>query len=171
MRAARRGRTLVSTVPPGATEHVDIGLSAFVNAAVLITGRTPGEREFCARMIHARGRNARGPFVTFRPPNGHWLWPDLPLVGDPSESRLSRCFAEARGGTFFLANVDTLPRSGQRCLEGLLDRTASLPPEAANLRVISASASLWRSCQSQQFSLSLFYRLNTIHIDLDRTTF
>ena len=152
MRALRPGK---SALRPGRVDpagDIDLVLSSMVNAAVLLTGATSAERELCARLIHARGRRARGPFVTFS-----------------AHDHLNRSFVAARDGTLFLADLDGLAPAAQEALEHALDQVAAMPLESERPRLISGGAAVWRLCQSCRFSNSLFYRLNTIHIDLDRT--
>ena len=71
--------------------------------------------------------------------------------------------------TVFIANVERLAAAAQPILLEALAESNAARPHAGAVRLISGTTvSLWDHVQGGTFSESLFYRLNAIHLILDR---
>jgi DNA-binding NtrC family response regulator len=158
----------------------DIWLAAQVKAPALITAGTRDQREVCARLVHAIGRDCRGPFVSVRCEAGE-------LAGDSRASHrridgedasMLRSHHElARGGTLFIDEVAALPADAQAQLLAMLGDRPSSESSAArfqstNVRVIAgASHHLDAELLAGVFCDRLFYRLNLVHVDFVGPTY
>jgi DNA-binding NtrC family response regulator len=162
---------LVATSTPSSAVALDddIRLAARVDVPVLITAKSHDQRNDCARVIHATGANARGPFVPF--------WSGGIKVGadDPVAvvRTLRHQFDQARGGTLFIDDIAALPDVAQWELFTLLNDCAlscARPNGAENrraVRIISgASRHMAVEHATRPFCAPLFYRLNVLHLDL-----
>jgi two-component system C4-dicarboxylate transport response regulator DctD len=157
------------TLPSGESLDDDIRLAARVDLPVLITAESQDERNACARVIHATGANARGPFVPFRSSGISVGVDESPAV----VRALRRQFDQARGGTLFIDDIAALPDVAQRELFTLLNECASsyVWPNGADhsraVRIITgASRHMVVDHSPRPFCASLFYRLNVLHLDL-----
>jgi len=143
-------------------------------APVFITGETGAGKEVAARLIHARGTRADGPFVAvncgaipehlmesefFGCRKGAFTGADADREG---------FFQAARGGTLFLDEVVELPLAMQVKLlraiqEKSVRRVGGVAEEAVDARLISASHQDLQAAVNQgRFRHDLYYRLNVI---------
>ncbi len=143
-------------------------------APVFITGETGAGKEVAARLIHARGARAEGPFVAvncgaipeslmesefFGCRKGAFTGADADREG---------FFQAARGGTLFLDEVVELPLAMQVKLlraiqEKCVRRVGGVAEEAVDARLISASHQDLQAAVNQgRFRHDLYYRLNVI---------
>lgn len=132
---------------------------AGTDLTVLIEGESGTGKERVARAIHDHGRRASAPFVTFSLAGLASAQVDRDLFGPTGK------FAEAKGGTLFLEDLDELPGDSQTRLSGLLH--ADDPNERPNVRLIAAAQrSLAALARQGAFRQDLFYRLNVVSIRL-----
>jgi len=153
----------------------DLCLAAQVHVPVLVTAASRNHRDMCARIIHASGARALGPFVTFpgngaaAPVAGASSCPDED--GPASAVRLCRQFEMARGGTLFVDDIATLTADVQQQLLSLLLERAlphansNAKPVRFDVRIIAgASRHLDAERATGAFCEPLFYRLNIVHV-------
>ncbi len=151
---------------------------ARTDANVLITGENGTGKELIASEIHQRSERADELLVTVDmgaiPENlfeselfGH----KKGAFTDAKEDRIGK-FKLAHRGTLFLDEIGNLPLALQSKLLVALDNRTILPVGAdrlvpVDIRLISATnAGLDELIKHHQFREDLFYRLNTIHIEL-----
>ncbi len=154
------------------------GQVARADVPVLITGANGSGKEKIAEIVQANSSVKSGPFVTL---NCGALPSELieaELFGaeagaytGASRAREGK-FEAADGGTLFLDEIGNLPAAGQmkllRVLEtGRFERLGSNRERQVQVRVISATnADLSAMIRDGRFREDLFYRLNTIQIDV-----
>ena len=150
-------------VPASLQREIDLICSVGASACVLITVCASGADETLAPRIHGV-RNA---------PRGRFLMIDcgLPVRALDGElfGRLERRPAASRC-TLFLREVGKLPADQQlRLLRALRDNALACWPDPPPVRVVaSTSECLFERVIDGSFDADLFYRLNTIHLDLRR---
>jgi len=161
-----------ATMPDGDGE---IKVAALLHVPVLITGASRLDREMCARLIHANGVEAKGPFVTCFSNGGAEAAHDRAGSlehGQPDDfASMSGRFMQARSGTLYIDDVVTLTAPAQLLLLSLLDRSSRAVADARSAlqpaRIIAGAA---RHLDAQRHagtvSETLFCRLNQLHIDL-----
>lgn len=140
---------------------------------VLIAGPAGSGKEVAARLLHARSRRSRGPFVAL---NAATMTPDrveIELFGveeGPNRPRRVGMFERAHGGTLFLDEVADMPLETQgKILRVLVDQTFQRVGGGATVRVdvrvlSSSSQDLRREIQDGRFREDLFHRLNVVPI-------
>lgn len=172
-RSEASGRTLISP----AVEPADLSLAARSHATVLVTAGSSADRARCARAIHRRGVRCRGPFVAVScRPRGRRDGPDGSGRGEPDDAGLLQAsYERAGGGTLFIDGVAAMSPPAQARLFGLLGALAGPlgEPDAdsitSGVRVIAdGTAALEAALAAGRFSRPLFYRMNVIHLRLDR---
>ncbi len=145
---------------------------------VLITGPTGTGKELIARAIHFNSRRKNRPFVIkncgvrtetlleselFGHTKGAFTGADRPRQG---------VFKEADGGTIFLDEIGDAPLSTQAAILRVIENGEVRPVGAArtdrvDVRVISATnRDLRKMIEEDLFREDLFYRLNTVTIEL-----
>jgi two-component system response regulator PilR (NtrC family) len=168
--------TLLGNAPAIAALRGMIERLARSQAPVHIGGESGTGKELVARLIHARGPRASGPFVPVNCgaiPNelmeseffGH-------LKGSFTGAARDKAglFQAAEGGTLFLDEVADLPLHMQVKLLRALQERAVRPVGAekevpVNVRIISAThRDLGALAASGTFRQDLFYRLNVIEV-------
>ncbi len=153
-------------------------VAAASDEPVLVTGETGTGKEVVARLVHARGRRARGPFVPvncaaipeslferefFGHARGAYTGADRDKPG--------LCEA-ADGGTLFLDEIGDLPPPMQAKLlrllqEGTFRRLGETHERRADLRVVAATnADLAALIAQRRFRQDLYYRLQTLELPL-----
>lgn len=143
------------------------------NSRVLITGAAGTGKEVAARMIHARSRRGKGPFVVLNAASMSPEWIDAELFGQ--ESRNPSGGAEKVGtlerahrGTLFIDEVADMPLETQakilRALqENSFERLHGNRRVEVDVRVIAASnRDLGEEIRAGRFREDLFYRLNVV---------
>ena len=156
----------------------DIEIVAGTDASVLITGETGTGKGHLARHIHQLSLRKDHLFVKV---NCAALAPTLiesELFGHArgaftgADSKRIGRFEMAHKGTFFLDEVGELPQSTQvKLLQVLQDkcfeRVGESTPLSVDIRIVAASnQDLKARMQEKSFRSDLYYRLNTIHIDI-----
>lgn len=129
---------------------------AGTDLTVLIEGESGTGKERIARALHEHSRRASGPFIGVSLAGLDARQVDQDLFSPNGK------FAQARGGTLFLEDLDELPTEAQTRLAGLLH--AEERPDA---RIIAASQrNLAALARQGAFRQDLFYRLNVVTMRL-----
>jgi two-component system, NtrC family, response regulator PilR len=172
--AAPPGRVLIGTSPAMAQLRAQIAKLARSQAPVFIHGESGTGKEVIARLIHAQGPRAEGPFV---PVNCGAISPELmeseffghrkgAFTGAAADK--PGLFQAARGGTLFLDEVADLPLAMQVKLLRAIQEKAVRPvgaagEEAVDVRILSAShRDLAQLVAEGRFRQDLFFRINVI---------
>jgi DNA-binding NtrC family response regulator len=152
--------------------------SAHCDAAVLLHGETGTGKELAARAIHYLGARSQGPFV----PVNCGAIPE-PLLeseffghvrGAFTDARETRqgVVSQARGGSLFLDELETLSPRGQIVLLRFLQDQSYRPVGGdqlhhANVRIVgSTNADLHAMAAQGKFRLDLLYRLQVLALEL-----
>jgi DNA-binding NtrC family response regulator len=151
---------------------------ARVDSAVLILGETGVGKELVAKLLHSRGSRSRQPFVVVDCSNLHEELLQSELFGhEPGAytgaTRLKHgLFEVADKGTIFLDEVgDVSPALQAKLLRvietGTFRRLGGNTEIAVNVRVLAATnRDLAEMVSQKHFREDLFYRLNTIRVDV-----
>ena len=132
---------------------------AATELTVLIEGESGTGKERVARAIHDHSRRASGPYIALSLAGANSAQLERDLFASDGK------FAQAKGGTLFLEDIDELPPDAQTRLAGLLH--AEDPSTRPNARLIVASQrSLTALARQGAFRQDLFYRLNVVSIRL-----
>lgn len=168
------GRRLIGASPAFQQLRSQAEKLARNQAPVFIHGESGTGKEVIARLIHALGARANGPFV---PVNCGAISPELmeseffghrkgSFTGAASDKE--GLFQAARGGTLFLDEIGELPLPMQVKLLRALQERAVRPvgahaEEAVDVRILSAShQDLARLVAEGRFRQDLFFRINVI---------
>jgi two-component system, NtrC family, nitrogen regulation response regulator GlnG len=155
----QQGLPLIGRSPAMQEVYRVMARVAGADVTVLIEGESGAGKERVARAIHSHSRRAAGPFVTISLAGLGARQVDQDLFGAGGK------FAQARGGTLFLEDLDELPSEAQTRLAGLLH--AEEPDERPDVRLIAATQrSLAPLVRQGAFRQDLFYRLNVVTIRL-----
>ncbi|MEH6418089.1 sigma-54-dependent transcriptional regulator [Pseudomonas sp. CGJS7] len=151
---------------------------ARADVPVLITGPNGAGKEKIAEIVQANSSVKAGPFVTLNcgalPTElieAELFGADAGAYTGANKMREGK-FEAADGGTLFLDEIGNLPLAGQmkllRVLEtGRFERLGSNRERQVKVRVISATnADLPAMIRDGRFREDLYYRLNTIQIDV-----
>jgi DNA-binding NtrC family response regulator len=147
-------------------------------ATVLLQGETGTGKEVLARMVHAGGRRATGPFVAINCA----AFPETLLESElfgyergafTGADRSKRGhFEQANGGTLFLDEVGETSLGCQVKLlrvlqEGRARRLGSTREHKVDARIVAASnRDLLQAVEAESFRRDLFFRLNVLPISL-----
>jgi two-component system nitrogen regulation response regulator GlnG len=132
---------------------------AGTDLTVLIEGESGTGKERVARAIHDHSRRASAAYVTMSLAGAGAAQIDRDLFGPDGK------FAQAKGGTLFLEDIDELPSEAQTRLAGLLH--AEDPSGRPNVRlIVAAQRGLAALARQGAFRRDLFYRLNIVSIRL-----
>jgi len=124
----------------------------------LITGETGTGKEQVARMLHARGPGADGPFI---------IWEAEPLTKMLIETdKGSAILLEAHGGTLFLAKMGTVPLTQQPALLRMLQLQEQRTHRCDVRIVTSSDRDLRTLTMTGQFREDLYRRIGTVEIGL-----
>lgn len=151
---------------------------ATTDTDVLITGPTGAGKDLTARALHDLSERAHHPFVHINCAALPVDLVEMELFGHEAgafagamRARFGK-FEHARQGTVFLDEIDSLPVTVQaKFLQAIQDRQitrlGSNDPVALDIRVIaSAKTDLAAAVQAGEFRADLFYRLNSVTIDI-----
>ena len=171
-------RRLIGRSPAIEQLRAQVARIARSQAPVFIRGESGTGKEVIARMIHALGPRARGPFV---PVNCGAIPPELMeseffghVRGSFTGASADKpgLFRAAHGGTLFLDEVAELPLAMQVKLLRAIQERAVRPvgahaEEAVDVRILSAShRDLAALVAEGRFRQDLFYRIdvNALHV-------
>ena len=87
-------------------------------APLLLIAEPGSETEAMARFVHHSGVRAAGPFVSCNPRSLHEEQAQQALLGSGGSLGL---LDQAKGGTFYLGDIEELPEAARRVLAGVLD--------------------------------------------------
>lgn len=146
------------TVHDGTAAVEDERLAASCSANVLISVTTRAAAEGIAQRIHQTSRRAGAPFVTV---NAGVLSTD----GNLLRAEWDRLFAAAGGGTVFVTDLETMPRTVQEQFMAVLDELASVHLRNPFRLMAGTTVPLFDRVSAGTFSEQLFYRLNVLHLD------
>lgn len=158
-----------------------LSLAAPLDIGVLLTGPNGAGKTQLARVLHASGPRAAGPFV------------DLNCGAMPSELVERELFGSVTGaftgahdragkieaadrGTLFLDEIGDLPLASQVKLLSFLDsrqysRVGSNKTKTADIRIVAATnADLRRLIETKQFRADLFFRINVLEVRVPALT-
>ncbi|MEW5786436.1 MAG: sigma-54 dependent transcriptional regulator [Pseudomonadota bacterium] len=171
---SRTQRPLVGQSPAMAQVRGLIEKVARSQAPVFVTGETGTGKEVAARLIHAMGTRAEGPFV----PVNCGAIPENLMESEffgyrkgaftGADADRDGFFQAAQGGTLFLDEVADLPLAMQVKLlraiqEKKVRKVGGVSEDAVDVRLISAShQDLQAAVTAGRFRHDLFYRLNVI---------
>ncbi len=140
------------------------------DASVLLQGETGTGKEVVARALHDLSTRAEAPFVAIScaaiAPGDFERFMFGTVSGEPG------AFERARGGTLFLDEIATLPAAQQAGLLRAIETRERVPVGGSGvidiaLRVVSATnAPLDDEVEAGRFRADLYYRINTMMIDL-----
>lgn len=145
---------------------------------ILLTGETGTGKELMARGIHGAGSAADGPFIPVNVASIPASLFESQFFGHVkgaftgAENEQSGYFERADGGTLFMDEIGELPMGLQakllRSLEdGAVTRVGGTKPVPFRVRIVSATnRDLEAACRAGQFRLDLFYRINSVCINL-----
>jgi DNA-binding NtrC family response regulator len=149
-----------------------------VKSSVLIVGESGTGKELFARAIHYNGLTRSKPFVAVNCGAIPESLIESELFGHKRGSFTGAVrdrvgyFEAATGGTMFLDEISTLPRTVQSSLLRVLEERAVVPvgetrPRPIDVRVIAASnQNLERMVEKGEFREDLLYRLNVVKLEL-----
>ncbi|MGC2854208.1 sigma-54-dependent transcriptional regulator [Novispirillum sp. DQ9] len=145
---------------------------------VLITGPAGSGKEVAARMLHARSKRAKAPFVVVNCAAMHPDRMEMELFGTehgadgPGTARKVGMFEQADGGTLLLDEVSDMPLETQgkivRVLqEQTFERVGGATRVEVDVRVIATTTrDLQEAMTAGDFREDLYYRLNVVPLRL-----
>jgi two-component system, NtrC family, response regulator len=152
--------------------------AARTDATVLLMGESGVGKEVFARYIHAQSPRAKKPFVAINmaaiPDNlieSELFGFEKGAFTDAVEAKAGQ-FEAANGGTVFLDEIGEMPYGVQAKLlraiqEREVRRLGSSKPISIDIRIVSATnADLARKIAEDAFREDLYYRLNTIPLQI-----
>lgn len=140
-------------------DELDLKVATNSRAPVLITAPSADALQQFASDLHAASDFASRRLTTA---SAAHFPDDMPSF----QSHWCQLLAGAMGGTLFITAVDAIPRRVQDALSHALHLIAI---EQLPVRVISGTTKpLFEQVMQGGFSEGLFYRLNVIHLQVDR---
>ncbi len=165
---------LIGRSPAANALRLSIEKVAPTGSRVLITGPAGSGKEVAARLLHARSRQADGPFVAL---NASRMAPERMESeifgveeGEATGQGSLGTFEEADGGTLFVDEVADMPLETQgRILRVLQEqrftRVGGGRPRQVDVRVVTASSrNLMAEIEAGRFREDLFHRLSIVPI-------
>ena len=152
--------------------------AALTDASILLLGQSGVGKEVFANYIHKNSPRAKKPFIAINmaaiPDNlieSELFGFEKGAFTDASEAKVGQ-FELANGGTLFLDEIAEMPYEVQAKLlralqEKEIRRLGSAKPIKIDIRVISATnANLTQKIKDSKFREDLYYRLNTIPLNI-----
>ncbi|MGE0595104.1 MAG: sigma-54-dependent transcriptional regulator [Hyphomonadaceae bacterium] len=144
---------LIGRSPAMQEVYRTVARAAGSDLTVLIEGESGAGKGRVARALHDFSRRASAPFVSYS------------LAGADAaqlSAELAERFAQAKGGTLFLEDIDDMPLEAQARLMAILHAS-----EQPGVRLVaSAQRNLGALTRQGLFRQDLFYRLNVVSIQL-----
>jgi two-component system NtrC family response regulator len=148
------------------------------DASVMLLGESGVGKELFANYLHTQSNRENKPFIAINMAAIPDTLLESELFGfekgaftDAKETRIGK-FEEANGGTIFLDEIGEMPMNLQAKLlrvlqEKEITRIGSSKPVKVDFRVVSATnANLATHIKNGDFREDLFYRLNTIPVNI-----
>jgi two-component system NtrC family response regulator len=169
---------LIGTSPAMERVRGLIRRAASSEATVLIVGESGTGKELVARALHAAGPRVSGPFVDVNSAALTETLLESELFGHEKGAFTSAIarrrgkFEQAHGGTIFLDEIGDMPMPTQAKMlrvlqERAFQRVGGDEKIAVDVRVICATnRNLEEAVQGGAFRKDLFYRVNTLVIDI-----
>ncbi|MBM3617795.1 MAG: sigma-54-dependent Fis family transcriptional regulator [Alphaproteobacteria bacterium] len=159
------------------TIRATIDKVAPTNSRVLISGAAGTGKEVVARLIHAKSRRNKGPFVVLNAASMSPEWIDAELFGQEAKNPTGGAekvgtFERAHRGTLFIDEVADMPMETQakilRALqENSFERLHGNRRVEVDVRVIVASnRDLNEEIRAGRFREDLYYRLNVVPLKM-----
>ncbi len=158
-----------------------LSLAAPLDIGVLLTGPNGAGKTQLARVLHASGPRASGPFKDLNcgalPADlvESELFGSVPGAFTGAVDRQGKIEA-ADGGTLFLDEIGDLPLASQVKLLSFLDsrqytRVGSNKTKTADVRIVAATnADLRRLMERKEFRADLFFRINVLEVRVPALT-
>lgn len=158
-------------------EAAILRVAAF-QSTTLVTGETGCGKEEVARAIHAAGPRCDKPFVAVNCGGLPSSIAESQLFGHEKGSFTGAvgaargAFRAAEGGVIFLDEIGEMPLESQPKLLQVLERREVVPvggtkPETIDVQVIAATNRILEAeVAAGRFREDLFYRLNTVHLEV-----
>ncbi len=156
----------------------EVSIISPTNATVLITGETGAGKDVIARLIHLQSKRKNQPFIRMNCVELNEGVIESELFGHEKGS-FTGAIAKKKGrleladnGTLFLDEVGDIPLSTQKKLLRVLEqqefeRVGGTETINIDVRVIAATnKNLSRLAKKKEFRRDLFYRLNTVIINI-----
>ncbi|MCK4576789.1 sigma-54-dependent Fis family transcriptional regulator [candidate division WOR-3 bacterium] len=156
----------------------EVSIISPTNATVLITGETGAGKDVIARLIHMQSKRKNQPFIRMNCVELNEGVIESELFGHEKGS-FTGAIAKKKGrleladnGTLFLDEVGDIPLSTQKKLLRVLEqqefeRVGGTETINIDVRVIAATnKNLSRLAKKKEFRRDLFYRLNTVIINI-----
>jgi len=149
---------------------------AVADASVLITGESGTGKEVLARLIHARSRRAKGPFIAMNCAAIPEALLESEMFGHErgafsgAVARRTGKFEAANGGTLLLDEISEMDFRMQAKLlraiqEREIDRVGGSAPVRVNVRILATSnRDLPAECTAGRFREDLYFRLNVVSL-------
>ena len=151
---------------------LDLRAAADSDGPLLLTGSVETAR-IVARALHDRKLHRQpGRFVAVRPDTMPKALVSLATGLTDRADETTDPFVDTAASTLFIGDVDALSSASQEMvmyfLDGVYGSTESVPdPELGTARVVAATAKdLGAQVAAGRFRADLFYRLNTVHLQL-----
>ncbi len=156
----------------------EVAIVAPTDATILITGETGTGKDVIARLIHSKSRRSNRPFIRMNCVELNEGVIESELFGHEKGSFTGAASMKkgrlelADKGTIFLDEVGDIPLSTQRKLLRVLElkefeRVGGTKTIRIGVRVIAATnKNLPRMVDKKEFRMDLFYRLNTVMINI-----
>jgi DNA-binding NtrC family response regulator len=172
------GGSFIGTSPPFRAVADLIARVAPTDTTVLVTGETGTGKEMAAKMLHARSRRARRPFVAVQCAALQESLLQSELFGHErgaftgADRAKPGLFEVAHGGTIFLDEIGEISQSMQVNLLRVLDTSTfrhvgGTREITVDVRVIAATnRDLLAMVRQGLFREDLFYRLSTVTITM-----
>jgi len=144
----------------------------------MITGESGTGKELVARVLHDHGKRCGGPFVAINMAAIPRELIESELFGHEkgaftgAQARAPGRFEQAEGGTLFLDEIGEMEPESQVKLLRILEsrsffRVGGTRPRRVDLRLVAATnRDLVEALKAGQFRQDLYYRINTIMVQL-----
>lgn len=163
---------MVSRSPAMRAVFEKVLLASKTESTVLLQGESGSGKELCARAIHRRSPRANGPFVTVQVASIPRERLEEEFFGSSGGDATPGKVEQARGGTLFIEEIDSLDAPLQGRLLRLLETGTPFQAGAGqegsvDLRlVVSTHRNLSELVREGRFREDLYYRLSIYSIDL-----